>query len=165
MRRNLAALASIVLLAACSRAEEPSEPGRPMPHASVRVVDGVTYAAETAILETFPVQLRTRVTLTNRGTARQQVELPGGCTVLLRAYRSADRSGSPAWDQSRQAVCTMQLLLLDLEPGESAEFQGRADAREILGDSLPAGRYYLTAVLRPNGKEVELAAGEAELAQ
>src|SRR5690606_2756215 len=64
--------------------------------------------------------------------------------------------------QQRGAFCTMQLVELDLAPGESREFQASTRADEILGDSLPVGRYYFTALLRPNGRAGEVPAGEGD---
>lgn len=126
---------------------------------------GIRYHAHTLILESFPVQLRTVVTLTNTTPAPRTVELPGGCPVLLRAYRTPEHTGEPAWDQSREAVCTLQLMIVRLAPGESQEVTGSATARDVLGDSLPNGRYYLTAVVRPDQQRIEIPAGEADLAQ
>ena len=74
-----------------------------------------------------------------------------------------DRTGAPAWDQERDIVCTLQLLLLDVAPGQTRAVEGRATAHDILGDSLPNGRYYLTAVLRPDNQVVVVDAGEADL--
>jgi len=93
-----------------------------------------------------------------------EIRFPDGCVVLLRAYRSEDRSGQPAWDPMRGSLfCTMILVEFTLSPGESREFQATASAPEILGDSLPAGRYFFTALLRPNGGTVEVPAGQADL--
>ena len=38
-------------------------------------------------------------------------------------------------------------------------------AAEVLGDSLPEGRYYLSVVASPFGREIEIAAGSVDLAQ
>lgn len=147
--------------AACTGAREPVQPD---PASEVRVFESVEYRAETQVMESFPVQLRTRATVTNRAGRTAEVVFPDGCVVLLRAYRSPERSGPPAWDQAGAVGCTMALVEVALAPGEAREFSTGASARDILGDSLPDARYYFTAVLRPGGTEVEVAAGDAELA-
>ncbi len=156
MLRTLPALAALAVAACAPNAA---------PAAGATEADGIGYEADMRILESFPVQLHTTVTLTNTSDAPRTVELPGGCPVLLRAYRTADRTGEPAWDQERDIVCTQQLLIVTLAPGESREVEGRATAVDILGDSLPNGRYHLAAVVRPDRRRIELPAGEAELAQ
>lgn len=156
-------LAGVLALGACApRADDGLQPGGGA--AQARVVDGIAYRAETRVMESHPVQLHTTATVTNTTQQAREIEFPDGCTVLIRAYRTAERSGAPAWDQQRVAVCTMAIQIVRLAPGESREFGMHAGAAEILGDSLPAGRYYLTALLRPDGDRVEVPAGEAELA-
>jgi hypothetical protein len=127
------------------------------------VVDGVRYSAATAVLESFPVQLHTTVDIENTGGAAAHLQFPSGCVVLLRAYRAA-ADPSPAWDQGRTVMCTMAIQMLELEPGASRQYGTRTDAREILGDSLPAGAYHLRAYIAVNGSVVEVPAGSVELA-
>jgi hypothetical protein len=127
--------------------------------------DGIRYTAETLVLESFPVQLHTVVTVTNAGTGERTVEMPGGCPVLLRAHPASADGGAPAWDQARDIVCTLQLMILRLGPGESRPITGGAGAGDVLGDSLPNGRYRLSALVFPDGGTLELPAGEVELAR
>jgi hypothetical protein len=164
MRTISVVVGLVAVAAACSKAERTVEPEDLSANPDVRVEAGIQYKAETAILESFPVQLATTVKLTNKGNSRRKVTFPDGCVVLIRAYRNAERTGEPAWDQSRVVACTMALVEVDLAPGESREYQARTDAGLILGDSLPNGRYYFTALLRPDGRALEIPAGDAELA-
>lgn len=162
-RRHTALAAGVIaLLAACAGGGAPTDVGTPR---ADRTVAGVVYHADLLVMESFPVQLRSIVTAENSTGDTVTIEVPDGCTVLLRAYRDESRSGSPAWDQAGSAMCTMALRRTTLAPGESREFGSvTVGAGEILGDSLPDGRYYLSAVIRPNGQTVELAAGATELA-
>jgi hypothetical protein len=158
-------ITAALLCAACAPASS-AAPEDGAPGESTASYQGpLRFEATTAVLRSFPAQLSTTVTATNTSAQAQTVEMPGGCTVLLRAYRTPERTGAPAWDQGRDAVCTLQLLVQEYAPGESKQYHGRATAVEILGDSLPNGRYYLTALLRPAGGAVEVPAGEADLAQ
>lgn len=158
-------LAATLACAACAPAPAPA-PQDGAPGGSSSSYQGpLRFQASTAVLRSFPAQLSTTVTATNTSNQAQTVEMPGGCTVLLRAYRTPERTGAPAWDQQRDTACTLQLLVEQYAPGQSRQYHGRATAVEILGDSLPNGRYYLTALLRPAGGTVEVPAGEADLAQ
>ena len=161
---RILAIGTAVLLSACSS----NEPTADINNRSLmaRTVDDVTYIADTRVMESFPVQLRSYVVVENRTSEEVSITMPDGCEVFLRAYRTADRSGEPAWDESRVAVCTLALQQITLAAGETIEFTGSTiSASQILGDSLPAGRYYFSALVRPDGQAVELEAGEAELAQ
>lgn len=160
-RRPILFILALPLLA-CGPGSAPERPG---PAPSAVVVEGISYAAETLIMESFPVGLNTTATLTNTTGEARRVTFPDGCVVLIRAYRDAARSGEPAWDQARAVMCTQALVEADLAPGASVQYRNTARANEILGDSLPAGTYYLTAALRPNGRVVEVPAGQAELSQ
>jgi hypothetical protein len=154
-------LVAALACAACA----PAPPNDTAPGGSGAAHGPLRFEASTAVLRSFPAQLSTTVTATNTSGQAQTVEMPGGCTVLLRAYRTPARTGTPAWDQQREAVCTQQLLIEEYAPGQSRQYHGRATAVEILGDSLPNGRYYIAALLRPAGGEVEVPAGEADLAR
>ncbi len=117
-------------------------------------------------MESFPVQLHAMVSVRNVTDAATTATFPDGCLILLRAYRDASRTGKPAWDEARSRVCTMAIESFTLAPHDSTVISGRTiGAAEILGDSLPPGRYYFTALVRPGGQAVELVAGVADLAQ
>ncbi len=128
----------------------------------LRTEEGLLYRASTAVLESFPVQLRTHVNITNATGSDIDLTFPDGCVVLIRAYREG--SSQPAWDQRANTGCTAALVRVHLGPGESQEFVAATDARAILGDSLPDGNYRLRAVLRPQTGEVIVDAGTAPLA-
>ncbi|HEX7049009.1 MAG TPA: BsuPI-related putative proteinase inhibitor [Longimicrobiales bacterium] len=153
---------TLLLLVGCARTDMPTPSDDESPQRALSV-DGISYSAETRVQETFPVTLRTEATLTNTTNERRTVNLPGGCPVTLRAYRDANRSAPPAWDQAKDLICTMQLAIVELDPGESRRFSTSVSAAEILGDSLPPGDYHLTAVLRPDNRVVEVPAGSATL--
>jgi hypothetical protein len=163
MNPAIPALATLGLavFAACNGNPDVAEPP---PGGSAPIVQGgIEYAADTRIMESFPVQLDTRVTMRNTSTSRARIELGSGCPVLLRAYRDAARTRL-AWDQSVGMVCTMQIQIVELAPGESSEKAApRVSAADILGDSLPDGRYYLSAFVQVVGAPVTVPAGSADL--
>ncbi|HEX6938757.1 MAG TPA: hypothetical protein VF158_05050 [Longimicrobiales bacterium] len=151
------------MLGACSASGEVTGPGSVQPN---RTVSGIAYRAETRVMESFPVQLRPVVSVRNASGAARTIRFPDGCVVLLRAYRDPSRTGTPAWDQARTVGCFQAVQEVFLAAGDTTTLgAGTIGAAEILGDSLPAGRYYFTVVIRPEWQHLELAAGEADLAK
>ncbi|HUP19676.1 MAG TPA: BsuPI-related putative proteinase inhibitor [Gemmatimonadota bacterium] len=158
-----AVLALAALAATCNNepASPDSDPDRPPAAGAPVVRNGVEYRADLAVMESFPVQLAGRVTITNATGAAVQLTFPDGCVALLRAYRSDAR----VWDQSSGIACTMALVQVSLAPGESRTVQApNVSAYEILGDELPDGDYEIRVYLRPDGGEVEISAGTTQLA-
>jgi hypothetical protein len=161
MRRSPFSLIWAAAAAACANGNGGLGPDGP---ASASVVQGqIEYRADTQVMESFPVQLHTIVTLRNRSSARASVELGSGCPVHLRAYRDEARTRL-AWDQGRLLVCTMQIQSVELAPGDADQRGTRTDARQILGDSLPDGRYWLGAYVQVVGAPLVVPAGSADLA-
>lgn len=152
--RGTIAITLSAVAIACSTAAEPGAGGL--------TEGGLRYTAETRVLESFPVQLRTPVIVANPGGRSVRMELSSGCAVQLVVYRTAERT-APVWDQSRVQACTMALQIVDLDGGATRTFEGRTDAREILGDSLPDGTYHISAVMHVNQRRIEVPAGAAQL--
>ncbi|MGQ0560780.1 MAG: BsuPI-related putative proteinase inhibitor [Gemmatimonadota bacterium] len=154
--------ALLLALAACGR-PEPAGPARDA--SQIVVQDNVSYHAETLLLESFPVQVATNVSIRNRADSPVTITFPDGCVVQLRVYRDAARTAL-AYDMARQFGCTMALVPVTLAANGTKEFSAPTiSASKILGDSLPNGRYYFSAVIRPNGRQLVIPAGSAELAQ
>jgi hypothetical protein len=158
-RRRLASLAFAVTLAGCISSVAPDNPP-----SSAAVVQGeIEYTADTAILESFPVQLHTTVRMRNRSRSSVQLRFGGGCPVQIRAYRNEART-ELAWDQGRVIACTKEIQIADLPAGDTIQRTARTNAREILGDSLPDGRYFLSAYVMIVGAPLLVPAGAADLA-
>lgn len=139
-------------------------PGPGGNRSSLIVRDGIEYRAEVFVMESFPVQLSGRATVTNRSDHPRTVTFVDGCVVLMRVYRP--EGGSPVWDQASVSGCTMALVPVELGPGEGRMLPGGGvSAYEILADGLPDGDYRVTIYLRPVEAEViELDAGTTDLA-
>ena len=88
----------------------------------------------------------------------------GGCTVLVRVYRTPERTAA-VWDASALPLaCPAFLASRRLTPDAPARFGTDALPAEILGDSLPPGHYYFSALLALNRTEFVVAdAGELDL--
>jgi hypothetical protein len=148
--------AGAFLAAACG-----SDPASLHDAGILRTEHGLEYRAWTDVLESFPVQLRINVRITNTTGSAIDLTFPDGCVVLVRAYRQG--ASQPAWDQQSITGCTLALVQVRLEPGRSVTRVSATGARAILGDSLPDGHYLLQAVLRPNTGLITVQAGTVPL--
>ena len=94
----------------------------------------------------------TTLTITNIGLATQTVtwgvDCGGSGPFDLRAYRLVNGVRVLAWSSAalpRTLGCPTALVLRTLNPGDAADLTRTIDVASILGDSLPAGSYLLTA--------------------
>ena len=91
---------------------------------------------------------------------------PLECPLQLRVYRdrarrdAAPRSGAPDW---AQPICAAPLRSKTVRRGETETYETSVAVRDILGNSLPSGRYYFAVVARAEGMEMNLSAGELNL--
>ena len=98
--------------------------------------------------------LATSVTLTNTGELPAHLEY-GACAVRVLAFRDEARTGDPVWNSDYRKPyhasfgygCILVLYVRDLQPSTSADFGFVSPLIELVGDSLPNGRYYLAADL------------------
>jgi hypothetical protein len=182
--RQLLGLFATVLLAACS-SETTTVPIQPTPlqqspGGSSASASGFTYEVTTTLADA-PAQADPLLRPTITTTAKLRNDRPdsvtlqyGACAVSLVAYATADRRGAPAWRSTASEpwegtylrACIAILYGRKLAPGAELAL-GAYSSRliEILGDSLPNGRYYFTATLgvssAPNG--ISLPAGDFDL--
>jgi hypothetical protein len=99
----------------------------------------------------------------------------GACALSLRAYRTPDRSGEPVWRSEFRAswrggstyVCLAYGASATIAPGatfQAREFRLAVPLIEVVGDSLPNGRYYFSATLNLNfARTPEFPAGTADI--
>jgi len=160
MQKLMSAAAVLFLVAGCTSGGSPQEPGE---GADLVRAEDVVFSAETAVMESFPVQLRTTVTATNTGVRSVDLTFPDGCVVQLRAYRDEART-QRAWDQAQHVACATVMVEWTLTAGASRQTSVHTSAATILGDDLPNGTYWLAAVLRPYGSMIEVPAGMVDLA-
>ena len=179
-----AVLAASMLAASCSESTRPDELSN---HGadSAAVIDAGGRATAIGSLQhavtlgiekrdtTFRVVARGRIT--NAGTQTIRLEF-GACALQLLAYRNPDRTGTPVWNSDRRKVwnqgfswaCPLYLAVRDLAPGatlEPGEFSLAVPLIEVLGDSLPDGRYWFSAQIRTNlSAAARVDAGVADLA-
>ncbi len=110
---------------------------------------GYSLRSRTQWIPGNPDTLRLGVSLANRTSRPIQFEL--GCGTLVRAYRTAERTGPPAWDLARAmaiACGDAQGTRRTLAPGDTVPAEiwtvELPEPSRILGDTLPAGRYFFS---------------------
>jgi hypothetical protein len=134
------------------------------------------YQTATTVEGAAPRTVVTRIVATN--PTDRWIDLnSGACFLHVSAFRDAARTGRPVWRSDAKPVACISILLgYRVEPGGTLGPNGftRSFAvTDILGDSLPAGRYWFKARLEfvydaPQGGlydlGIEIPAGSAELA-
>lgn len=81
-------------------------------------------------------------TLSNSGEAAIHLE-HGACDVRFEVLNAAGEVVRP---DPKNGICTMQLVITDVQPGENAVMQKiRWDGKDGRGQSVPAGQYTLRA--------------------
>lgn len=142
---------TVALLVACSDAGTAPDP----------TSDYLQMAAATTM--TSAGQVQTDVTVSTRIPGGVPIEW-GGCAVLMKVYRTPERI-TPVWDASAgMLACPAFLARSRVTPGTPARFIAGATPAEILGDSLPPGHYYFSALVSLNSTQfVVTDAGELDL--
>jgi hypothetical protein len=134
--------------------------------------ESVDFKAQAETIAPGDSLVRVRVVATNSGSLTWTLEL-GPCSMNI---RMASLSASPMreWDLERwriavnpKAACVGYRAPYVLAPGgtvASSELERVMRMRDVLGDSLPAGRYRVTATVSfSNQPPTEVPVGEVEL--
>ena len=106
--------------------------------------------------------LRTEVVVTNVANSGIRIYV-GSCPVQIQAFERETLDGEPLWDsfEGRTSPCPDRETFRYLDPREDYFIVMDIRPELVLGDSLPDGRYYFNAIVRPNGIRMDLPAGEA----
>lgn len=160
-------LALVIGIAACASVSSMSNEAPPRT---------VSASAQTAVTVRDTVQqFSTSVKLTNDGRKPVHLEY-GACAVRVLAFRDEARAGVPVWNSDYRAPyhsssplgywCTMELISTELQPGKSLDFRFGGPLIDLVGDSLPNGRYYLAAdLMLPNDRRfLRIPAGSVDVA-
>lgn len=143
MRRTVALAWSALLVAACSRGEPRAE-GWFAQGPWVGTPQGYSLRGWTHRIPGPPDTLVFGTTIANRGDSMVWFASIG-CEGEARAYPTPERTGSPAWDTHPGGQECVEGHGIPLAPGDSLPAGATvvsAPVPEILGDSLPEGRYF-----------------------
>ena len=106
--------------------------------------------------------LFTSAVIENTGHDASTIALGEKCIPRTRLYRSSDRRGPPVWDGTTLPCFPFRRVIV-LRPQQRDTVAEPVSLSQILGDSLPPGRYYVSAVLDLPARFIELPAGSVEL--
>jgi hypothetical protein len=140
--------------------------------------DDFRYQAGSAVVGRVSDTLRVAVVVLNQSRDARLVPVSSACAPLNRINAKVTGNGkawnSDMWRPAKQQetqdasgrpiihACPMQAF--GLLPGKSTTFVLLVPMKDVLGDSLPEGRYHVTASVRVSGTQVRgLNAGEVKL--
>jgi len=134
--------------------------------------ESVGFVAHAEVLAPGDSMLQVRVLASNSGTLTWRLEI-GNCSMNIRVA-TLPPAVRQEWDYRRwrtavnpNALCLGYVEAWQLPPGRSItspDLQRIVRVRDVLGDSLPAGRYRVTASVDFSSQStVDVEAGEVEL--
>lgn len=136
-------------------------------HSEVRT-DSLVFHADAVVLHPSEI-VRARVTVTNTSPHASTIFVAGGCPVIFQLLSSVSPNDRTVWDsrKARSSMgCAASMLRARIEPGESRVFVRGVELAEIMGDSLRAGRYFVSSQLDLwPGPALKLSAGELVLSK
>ncbi len=132
-----------------------------------RSIDGLLYRVDTWTAATSPTAVGSILSVVNQTDVFMAASIADRCPFSLYGYREKARrdaafvAGEADWGPKGR--CLLKMVFLRLGAGESRQLSITVPGAEILGDSLPEGRYYLAAVVRLGNASIWLAAGDIQL--
>ena len=142
-------------------------------------IDGFRYSAGSAVVGAALDTLRVAVVVVNDSRQDRELGFPS-CPPMLNPVKARVTATRREWDSETSElrkqpvyldsigkpiprVCVAMLPVMTFPPGASYTYVLKVPVLEILGDSLPTGRYQVTAQLRLNGYLTRrLSAGNVE---
>jgi hypothetical protein len=164
------ALSTTVLFSGCHRGTSSPESMR---------IDGFRYSAGSAVIGAALDTLRVAVVVLNDSRQYRELGFPS-CPPMLNPVKARLKASRREWDSETSElrnqpvyldssgkpilrVCVAMLPVMTFPPGASYTYILKVPVPQILGDSLPKGRYQVTAQLRLNGYITQrLPAGHVE---
>jgi len=130
--------------------------------------DSLTFRAAMLVGNQSPRIVRAEITVLNTGERPIALLVPGGCPVAFQLFKTPPSEGRQVWDSRRARSsmgCALSLVPASIDPGHSQVFGREDEIADVLGDSLPAARYYVRSLLRLDQDSITLYAGEVTLSK
>ena len=121
-------------------------------------------AEASTMLEKDTGMLHTEVTIAN-ASQRDMRLLYRGCPVQIQVFDNEERAGEPLFDSfvASGDRCPRREVVRTLFVHEDISLMEHTHVNAVIEDALPMGRYFVTAIVRPNGIPMEVPAGEIDL--
>ena len=126
--------------------------------ASREPIAPLSYEARAEVTGTPPDSIAVTVAITNTSTESARALVSQYCRVLFEWRAGSDSTARPRWD-GQQRGCLARGRDVSLGPGQTEVLRTTASVRDVLGDSLPDGRYIVTAIFEVDGATVTRLAG------
>lgn len=135
-------------------------------------IEGLMFSAHTVVVGSGDSLVQVTVRVHNRARSTRSLEW-GACSINVR-ISTVGPTLSRSWDYAAwltshtpQQACLLYLARAELAPGDSispGEYTLHIPVRRVLGDSLSAGRYRISARVAANGSSSgDLDGGEVDL--
>ncbi len=146
---------------ACSSAQAPDGTLPPVQPLTISSAFGI--AASSAAVRDPSSRIRYVLHVTN-GSASDERVTYGACWAGVRLFRSAARSGPPAFDSAMGTdACVLPEYVTTISAGSSTDLVGYVDVASVLAAGITPGHYYVTLVVAPNGAPTQIAAGDVDI--
>ncbi len=122
--------------------------------------DSLALRASAATVNERFYDFKVEIQATNRLDRPLKLMVPGGCPVILQVLTAAPPAGRVVWDSQYTAPCALSLVQVTINPGETKTFARGVARADILGDSLPAARYFVRGLLAIQPAAITVNAGE-----
>ena len=130
--------------------------------ASPAPVAPLSFQARAELTGTPSDSIAVTVAITNTSSESARTLVSQYCRVLFQWRAASDSTARPRWN-GRQRICLARGRDVSLGPGQTEVLHTTASVREVLGDSLPDGRYIVTAIFEADGATVTRLAGAVVL--
>ncbi|HUQ80642.1 MAG TPA: hypothetical protein VM076_05885 [Gemmatimonadaceae bacterium] len=122
----------------------------------------LSYRATSELTRTPLESLAVTVEITNTGGVSVPATVSENCPVLFQVRDAGDTVSRTRWSGPVRA-CPIVSRAITLGPSQVERLRAAAAVRDILGDSLPDGRYLVSAFMTLNGATGAYRAGEVTL--
>ena len=122
----------------------------------------LSYEARAEVTKPASDSIRVTVVIANTGADSARTLVSQHCPVLFQLRAASDSTRRPRWDGGKRE-CPAGGREVELGPGQMEVLRTTASIQELLGDSLPDGRYVVAAIVGVHGDTMARHAGEVVL--
>ena len=126
------------------------------------VVAQLSYRANAEVTPAPAESIAVTVAITNIGPDSMRTTASLYCPVVFQLRDIGNPTGPPRWD-GRDTTCPATGRAVTLGPGQVELLRTTAPVGNVMGDSLPAGRYHVTAIFELDGRVITRFAGALTL--